>query len=112
MRLVSLMLMAGLVAGPALAGQPVTLKADTVDADGVVTLSDLFDGAGAAGRTPVANRSASTLVLDARAVQGVARQAGLDWANAEGYRRIVVRGDGAPGEIGRASCRERVYACV
>jgi len=105
------MLMAGLVAGPALAGQPVTLKADTVDADGVVTLSDLFDGAGAAGRTPVANRSASTLVLDARAVQGVARQAGLDWANAEGYRRIVVRGDGAPGAtVARGNVEVLSYA--
>ncbi|MDB5423922.1 MAG: flaD, partial [Phenylobacterium sp.] len=37
------------VGGPALAGQPVTLKADTVDSDGMVTLGDLFDGAGAAG---------------------------------------------------------------
>ena len=79
-------------AGPAFAGQPVTLKADTVDADGMVTLGDLFDGAGAAGRTPVAAKPGSGIVLDAQAVQAIARRAGLDWANAEGIRKIVVRG--------------------
>ncbi|MEO8114599.1 MAG: flagella basal body P-ring formation protein FlgA, partial [Phenylobacterium sp.] len=38
-----LLILAALVAlaGPALAGQPVTLKADTVDSDGMVTLGDL-----------------------------------------------------------------------
>jgi flagella basal body P-ring formation protein FlgA len=79
-------------ASPALAGQPVTLKADTVDADGIVTLSDLFDGAGAAGRTPVAAKPGTGIVLDAQAVQAIARRSGLDWANAEGIRKIVVRG--------------------
>lgn len=86
------------IAAPAFAGQPVTLRADTVDADGVVTLGDLFDGAGAAGRTPVAARTTANLVLDALAVQGVARRAGLDWANAEGFRKIVVRGGPAGAE--------------
>jgi flagella basal body P-ring formation protein FlgA len=83
------------VASPALAGTAVTLKADAFDADGVVTLSDIFDGTGAAGRTPVASRTGSTVMLDALAVQGAARRAGLDWANAEGIRRIVVRGGAA-----------------
>src|SRR5258708_5395448 len=41
------------LAAPALAGQAVTLKADTDDAERVVTLGDLFDGAVAADRTPV-----------------------------------------------------------
>jgi len=82
-------------AGPALAGQTVTLKADTVDSDGMVTLGDLFDGAGAAGHTPVAAKPGAGIVLDAAAVQGIARRAGLDWANAEGIRKIVVRGGGA-----------------
>jgi flagella basal body P-ring formation protein FlgA len=81
-----------LAAAPALAGQAVTLKADTVDADGVVTLSDLFDGAGAAGATPVAARPGQIIVLDAGAVQILARRNGLDWVNAEGIRRIVVHG--------------------
>jgi len=79
-------------AGPALAGQPVRLKADTADADGVVTLSDLFDGAGPAGRVVLANRTASSVVLNARMVQAVARRAGLDWDNAEGLKTLVVHG--------------------
>lgn len=83
------------VAAPALAGTPVTLKADVVDADGVVTMSDLFDGAGAAGRMAVANRTGSSMMLDALTVQGMARRAGLDWPNAEGYRRIIVRAGAA-----------------
>src|SRR5476651_1652658 len=80
------------IAGPALAGQAVSLKADVADSDGVVTLGDLFDGAGAAGRTPVATRSGASVVLDAGAVQLAARRAGLDWANAEGLHKIIVRG--------------------
>jgi flagella basal body P-ring formation protein FlgA len=90
------------LAGPALAGQPVTLKAETVDADGQVTLGDLFDGAGSAAKTPVATRTGTTVVLDAGAVQAVARRAGLDWPNAEGYRRIIVR-SGATAAAGPAA---------
>jgi flagella basal body P-ring formation protein FlgA len=90
----SLLILAAAVAfaGPALAGQPVTLKADTVDSDGMVTLGDLFDGAGAAGQVPVAAKPGAGVVLDAAAVQMLARRSGLDWANAEGVRKIVVRG--------------------
>lgn len=80
------------LAGPALAGRSVMLKADTANADGVVTLGDLFDGAGPAGRVQIANRSASSVVLNAQTVQAIARRAGLDWDNAEGLRTIVVHG--------------------
>ncbi|MBP7651398.1 MAG: flagellar basal body P-ring formation protein FlgA [Phenylobacterium sp.] len=80
-----------LAAAPAIAGQAVTLKSETLDGDGLITLSDLFDGAGASGRIAVATRPGTTAVLDAGAVQLAARRAGLDWANAEGIRRIVVR---------------------
>jgi flagellar basal body P-ring formation protein FlgA len=80
------------LAGPALAGRPVMLKADTANADGVVTLGDLFDGAGPAGRVQIANRSTSSVVLNAQSVQAIARRAGLDWDNAEGLRTIVVHG--------------------
>lgn len=90
------------VAGPAFAGQPVTLKADAFDADGLVTLGDLFDGAGAVAKTPVATRTGSSLMLDAVAVQAAARRAGLDWANAEGFRKIVVRGGTAPASASAA----------
>ena len=90
----NLILSAGLaagLAGLAFAGQAVSLKAEPLDDDGVVTLGELFDGAGAAAKTPVAGKPGASVVLDAAAVQLAARRAGLDWANAEGFRRIVVR---------------------
>ncbi|MFN3582370.1 flagellar basal body P-ring formation chaperone FlgA [Phenylobacterium sp.] len=88
----SLAVLIAALAGPALAGQPVTLRADPADADGIVTLGDLFDGAGAAGQVPVAARTGGSVMLDAGLVQAAARRAGLDWANAQGLRKIVVRG--------------------
>jgi flagella basal body P-ring formation protein FlgA len=78
--------------GPALAGAPVALRPDTVSADTVVTLGDLFDGAGPAAATPVASRTGASVVLNARAVQIAAARAGLDWPNAEGLKTIVVHG--------------------
>lgn len=97
-----------LVAGPALAGQPVTLKLDVTDADGLVTLGDLFDGAGAAAKVPVATRAGANVMLDAQAVQVAARRAGLDWSNAQGLRRIVVRGGPGGGQSGAAAQRGNV----
>lgn len=102
-----LILAAVLAASPALAGQPVTLKAQTLDSDGIVTLSDLFDGAGAAGKVTVAAKPGVSTVLDAAAVQALARRAGLDWPNAEGLRRIVVR-SGADGAGGAVASRGNV----
>jgi flagella basal body P-ring formation protein FlgA len=95
---------AGLVAaGPALAGQTVTLKPDVANSDGTVTLGDLFEGAGAAGRVPVATRTGATVVLDAAIVQQAARRAGLDWDNAQGLHRIIVHaGAAAAGGATRA----------
>jgi flagella basal body P-ring formation protein FlgA len=87
-------------ASPALAGTAVSLRPDTVSADVVVTLGDLFDGAGPAAAVPVAARSGPSVILNARAVQLAAARAGLDWANAEGLKTIVVRG--APGAGGYA----------
>jgi flagella basal body P-ring formation protein FlgA len=80
------------LAAPALAGTPVTLRPDTASPDGVVTLGDLFEGAGAAAGVPVAARTGAVVVLNARAVQLVAARAGLDWANADGLGTIVVHG--------------------
>lgn len=91
MKVLALLLAAFAVASPALAGAPVTLKADASDADGIVTLGEIFDGAGAAGRTPVASRTGASVMLNAQAVRLAAARAGLDWANAEGLRQIVVR---------------------
>ncbi len=79
-----------MLAGPAFAG-PVTLKANPVDADGQVTLGDIFDGAGAASNVVVGNRAGPSIVFEAAQLQGMARQAGLDWANPTGLRRVVVR---------------------
>jgi flagella basal body P-ring formation protein FlgA len=92
MRRAGLILLCGaLVASPALAGT-VSLKADIADADGRVTLGELFDGAGGAAGIVVASRVGPSVVLDAAAVQGIARRSGLDWSNPQGLRRIVVRG--------------------
>lgn len=100
------------VASPALAGVPVTLKAVPSDMDGMVTLGDIFDGAGAAGSTPVAARTGTMLSLDAAAVQMAAARAGLDWINAQGLKRIVVRGGPAPGvsEASKANVEVLTYA--
>jgi flagella basal body P-ring formation protein FlgA len=99
-----LLLAPAVLATPALAGG-VTLKAETVDADGRVTLGDLFDGAGAAAGVLVAMRPGPTAVLDAAAVQASARRAGLDWDNSQGLRRIVVRAGAEAGQaaVGRAA---------
>ena len=97
-----------LIATPAFAGTAVTLKPDASDADGVVTLGDIFDGAGAAARTPVASRTGATVMLNAQAVRLAAARAGLDWANAEGLRQIVVRGGAPTGTAGPAAARGNV----
>ncbi|MGZ9098452.1 MAG: flagella basal body P-ring formation protein FlgA [Brevundimonas sp.] len=78
------------LAVPALAG-PVTLKANPVDADGRVTLGDLFDGAGAAANVVVGQRAGPSIVFEAGQLQSLARQSGLQWANPTGLRRVVVR---------------------
>jgi len=76
--------------GPAFAG-PVTLKANPADDDGQVTLGDIFDGAGGASNVVVGRRVGPSIVFEASQLQGLARQAGLDWANPTGLRRVVVR---------------------
>lgn len=92
------------LAGPAFASQTVSLKMDTTDADGRITLGDLFDGAGSAADMLVATRIGATSVLDAGQVQSIARRAGLDWDNSRGVRRIIVRqgvdgGGASPGAV-------------
>lgn len=91
MKLFAISIAALLIATPALAGQSVSLRADTTDADGKITLGELFEGAGAASDVVVAARMGPSAVLDAGAVQIAARRAGLDWANGNGVRRIIVR---------------------
>lgn len=109
---------ATLFAGAALAAQPVVLRANPVDADGIVTLGDLFEGAGAASSAVVTAgpRTGGSVVLDAARVQSAARAAGLAWANPAGVRRIAVRGAatataaGAPVLAAAASAEALTYA--
>jgi flagella basal body P-ring formation protein FlgA len=91
MKLFAISVAALLIATPALAGQAVSLRADTTDADGRITLGELFDWAGAASDVVVAARVGPSAVLDAGAIQIAARRAGLDWSNSNGVRRIIVR---------------------
>ncbi|WP_282008340.1 flagellar basal body P-ring formation chaperone FlgA [Brevundimonas aveniformis] len=101
MRALVLGLALTLAATPALA-TPVSLVPQPTDDDGVVTLGELFDGAGQAAGVRVAVRTAPTVVLDAAQVQTIARRNGLVWANETGIRRIIVRsGGGAVGTPAR-----------
>lgn len=79
-----------LITTPALAA-PVSLKANPVDADGQVTLGDIFDGAGASSSVVVARRSGPSVVMEAGQLQSLARQSGLEWDNPRGLRRVVIR---------------------
>ena len=79
-----------LVAAPALA-DPVMLRANPVDDDGRVTLGEIFDGAGSASGVVVANRAGPSVVFEAGQLQTMASRAGLQWANPQGLRRVVVR---------------------
>lgn len=98
-RLLTLVAALALVASPALAG-PVTLKVNPVDADGVVTLGDIFDGAGSASGVVVANRAGPSVVFEAGQLQAIASRSGLQWANPQGLRRVVVRNAAmAPGAV-------------
>jgi flagella basal body P-ring formation protein FlgA len=112
MSLGALALAALLIATPALAGQGVSLRSDTTDADGRITLGELFDGAGAASDVVVATRVGPSAVLDAGAVQIAARRAGLDWSNSNGVRRIIVRqgSDGAVAGASRGNVEVLAYA--
>ena len=76
----------------AFAGQPVSLRSETV-AQGEITLGDLFDGAGPAAGVVVAPapNPGGTMVLNSSAVQRAVMSHGLSWANEKGIRRIIVR---------------------
>jgi flagella basal body P-ring formation protein FlgA len=91
MRILLALLVSLTVAAPAFA-VPVALKPQP-RAMGPVTLGDLFDGAkGPAAKVVVgpAPSMAANAILDAGRVQLLARQAGLDWDNPAGTRRITV----------------------
>lgn len=70
----------------------VILKSKLVSEDGVITLSDLFEVEGEVGAIELARAPApgERLSLDPGYIRTVAREAGLDWANAAGLLRISV----------------------
>lgn len=76
---------------PARADQPVSLRAE-LTAQGPITLGDIFDGAGAAARVVIGTPApvGQSAILDAGAVQRLARMHGLVWDNAGAVRRIAV----------------------
>jgi flagella basal body P-ring formation protein FlgA len=87
-------------APPAVAGMAVSLKSETLDSDGMVTLGDLFEGAGGLAGVRVAARTGPSVVLDASAVQSLAHRSGLDWGNPDRLRRIIVRaGEAEPATV-------------
>lgn len=99
-RSIYMLMMAGAVAiaHPADAQEVLTLKATVTDADGRITIGDLFDNAGGTADVVLGTRTSSTAVLDAGKVQSLVRQAGASWSNPKGLRRIIVStgSDGAP----------------
>jgi flagella basal body P-ring formation protein FlgA len=98
---IGVLLALSLTAAPALAGQPVSLR-DQVSASGSITLGDLFDNAGPAGGVVIGNGAPVGLsaVLDAGAVQRIARNHGLDWDNPQNLQRILVPSVGGQGARG------------
>jgi flagella basal body P-ring formation protein FlgA len=91
-------------AAPALAGQPVALR-DQVQASGAITLGDLFDNAGPASAVVIGSGAPAGLsaILDAGAVQRIARAHGLDWDNPSGLQRILVPSVAGPSDAAPAS---------
>lgn len=86
-----------LLAAPAMAASDLRLRADPAASGPMVTIGDVFDGAGAAAATPIARAplGGAPLRYDARALQQRLRAAGLDWPNREGVTQVVVGGRGA-----------------
>lgn len=95
----------------------VALKSSPASHGAAITLGDLFDGAGASSDEVVAPAAlrGQQAVLNAGAVQIVARRAGLTWDNPTGQRRILVDslgGGRGPSEAPSttASTRARTHA--
>lgn len=88
-------------AAPALAqtaASPLVLKDSVTDADGRITIGDVFDNAGAYADVVLGQRTGASTILDAAAVQATAGRAGAYWDNPRGLHRIIVSSgpDGTP----------------
>jgi flagella basal body P-ring formation protein FlgA len=97
-------------AQPALAGQPVSLR-DQTQASGPITLGDLFDNSGPAGAVVIGSGAPAgqSAVLDAGAVQRIARAHGLDWDNPSGLQRILVQSIGGPAAVANRTSEVLTY---
>lgn len=86
------------------AASPMVLKDSPTDADGRITIGDLFDNAGAYGDVQLGTRTGATTLLDAAAVQSIAGRAGAYWDNPKGLHRIMVASgaDGVPSNTAAA----------
>jgi flagella basal body P-ring formation protein FlgA len=101
-------------AAPAMAAQSVELRPDAAAHGGRVTLADLFDGAGAAGDVTLATgvQPGGQVVLGAGRVQAAAAAHGLDWANPQGLKVVILMADVRPASLlaeapaGAAAARE------
>lgn len=80
-------------AGTALAASPVTLRANIVVAGKMITLGDLFDGAGerAAAKVASAPEPGDRSIFRAEAIAAFARANGLDWRRPPGKRIVAIR---------------------
>ncbi|MCH8488904.1 MAG: flagellar basal body P-ring formation chaperone FlgA [Oceanicaulis sp.] len=93
-RMLTLRAARALAASPAAADEArtVILKDRLTTIDGVITLGDLFDGAGDVGDVTLARAPApgQRLSLDPAFIRAEAARHGLHWANAGGVMRITV----------------------
>jgi|SRR6185312_8559418 len=72
------------------AQQVLTLRGAPTDADGRVTVGDVFDNAGPLVDVVLGYRTGVSVILDAATVQSVVGANGGYWNNPRGQRRIVV----------------------
>lgn len=99
-KLIAGVALALMITAPAIAGVPVTLKAEVVT-EGRVTLGDLFEDAGRAANVVVAPAPppGGSVMIDAATLQRAAIQNGLSWTNDKGLRRVIVRAGTPAGPV-------------
>lgn len=96
--LAGLVLVSGLFAASQVRAAPVLREAPVAGGE-MITVGDLFEGAGAAAATPLARapRAGASLAFDARVLAGRLRGLGLAWIPPAGMSRVVVNGAASPG---------------
>lgn len=77
------------------AQQVLTLKGTPQNADGRITIGDVFDNAGPIAGVLLGYRNGNAAILDSATVQSTVGANGGYWANPRGQHRIVVTAQGA-----------------